>query len=95
MKCDSGEASVIFFSILTIIGGLGVSFSAKTVIHEMYGLMIVVGGVFSMFLIRIIGALDSIQFDLRYLANREKKLVETESEKHLGDTDEKDKGVKE
>ena len=84
-----------FFSIVTIIAGLAVSFSAKSVIHEMYGLMIVVGGVFAIFLIRIIGSLDSIQYDLRYLANKEKKLVELEREKHLDDTDEKDKVEKE
>jgi hypothetical protein len=81
-----------FFSIVTVIAGLAVSFSAKYVIHEIYGLMIVVAGVFSMFLIRIIGSLDSIQYDLRYLANKEKKLAELESEKHLRNIDEKDKG---
>ena len=57
--------------------------------------MLLVAGIFSIFLIRIIGSLDSIQYDLRYLANREKKLVELESEKHLDDIDEKDKGDKE
>ena len=56
--------------------------------------MLLVAGVFSIFLIRIIGALDSIQYDLRYLANREKKLAKAESEKYLGDIDEKDKGEK-
>ena len=80
---------------MTIIAGLSVSFSAKTVIHEIYGFMIVVGGLFAIFLIRIIGSLDSIQYDLRYLASREKKLVELESEKHLDNIDEKDKGEKE
>lgn len=57
--------------------------------------MIVVGGLFAIFLIRIIGSLDSIQYDLRYLASREKKLVELESEKHLDNIDEKDEGEKE
>lgn len=57
--------------------------------------MLLVAGIFSIFLIRIIGSLDSIQYDLRYLANREKKLAELESEKHLPDTDEKDEGEKE
>jgi hypothetical protein len=84
-----------FFSIVTVIGGLGVSFSAVYVTHQIYGFMLLVAGVFSIFLIRIIGSLDSIQYDLRYLASREKKLVELESEKHLDDIDEKDKGEKE
>ena len=80
-----------FFCIVTVIAGLAVSFSAKTVIHEMYGLMIVVGGVFAIFLIRIIGSLDSMQSDLRFLANREKKFYEPENEKHPRDLDDKDK----
>jgi hypothetical protein len=80
-----------FFSIVTVIGGLAVSFSAVYVTHQIYGFMLLVAGVFSIFLIRIIGSLDSIQYDLRYLASREKKLVESESEKHLDDIDEKDK----
>ena len=84
-----------FFSIVTVIGGLAVSFSAVYVTHQIYGFMLLVAGVFSIFLIRIIGSLDSIQYDLRYLASREKKLVELESEKHLDDIDEKDKGEKE
>jgi hypothetical protein len=84
-----------FFSIVTVIGGLAVSFSAVYVTHQIYGFMLLVAGVFSIFLIRIIGSLDSIQYDLRYLASREKKLVESESEKHLDDIDEKDKGEKE
>ena len=57
--------------------------------------MLLVAGVFSIFLIRIIGSLDSIQYDLRYLANKEKKLGDLENEKHLPDADEKDKGEKE
>jgi hypothetical protein len=81
-----------FFSIVTIIAGLAVSFSAGFITHQIYGLMILVAGVFSIFLIRIIGCLDSIQHDLRYLANNEKKLAELESEKHLRNIDEKDKG---
>ena len=56
------------FSILTIIGGVALSNSAVLVFHEMFAYMIIVGGIFSMFLIRIIGALDSIQGDLQYLA---------------------------
>ena len=81
-----------FFSIATIIGGLAYSFSAQYVFHEILGLMITIAGVFSIFLIRIIGCLDSIQHDLRYLANNEKKLADLESEKHLRNIDEKDKG---
>jgi len=53
--------------------------------------MIVVGGVFAIFLIRIIGSLESIQYDLRYLANKEKKLAELESEKHLKEINDRDK----
>jgi len=79
-----------FFSIVTVIGGLAVSFSAVYVTHQIYGFMLLVAGVFSIFLIRIIGSLDSIQYDLRYLASKEKKLVELESEKHVDDIDEKD-----
>jgi hypothetical protein len=84
-----------FLSIVTVIGGLAVSFSAVYVTHQIYGFMLLVAGIFSIFLIRIIGSLDSIQYDLRYLASREKKLVEFESEKHLDDIDEKNKGEKE
>lgn len=80
---------------MTAVGGLATSFSAEYVTHQIVGIMLLVAGIFSIFLIRIIGALDSIQYDLRYLANRERKLDELESEKHHGDIDEKDKGEKE
>ena len=70
-----------FFSIVTVIAGLAVSFSAVYIFHQMFGFMMIVGGVFSIFLIRIIGSLDSIQHDLRYLANKEKKLAEPVDEK--------------
>ena len=82
-----------FFSIVTVLAGLATSFSSMYVTHQMVGIMLLVAGIFSIFLIRIIGALDSIQYDLRYLANREKKL-EHESEKRPDDIDE-DKGEKE
>lgn len=52
--------------------------------------MLLVAGIFSIFLIRIIGALDSMQSDLRLIANRDKKLYEPESEEDLPDTDEND-----
>ena len=81
-----------FFSIVTVIVGLASSFSAVYVTHQIVGIMLVVAGIFSIFLIRIIGSLDSIRDDLRYLANREKKLEDRESEKHLGDEDEKVQG---
>jgi site-specific recombinase len=83
-----------FFSIVTVIGGIAVSSSAVYVTHQIYGFMLLVAGVFSIFLIRIIGSLDSIQYDLRYLASREKKLVELENEKNLPNIDEKDKEEK-
>jgi hypothetical protein len=83
-----------FFSIVTVLAGLGVSFSAQYIFHQMFGFMMIVGGVFSIFLIRIIGALDSIQYDLRYLANKNKKFPEFESEKHPEDIDEKEKEEK-
>jgi hypothetical protein len=57
----------------------------------MYGFMMIVAGVFSIFMIRMIGCLDSIQDSLRYLANNEKKRAELESEKHLRNIDEEDK----
>ena len=84
-----------FFSIMTIIGGLAYLFSAQYVFHEILGFMITIAGVFSIFMTRMIGGIDSIQRDLRYLASNEKKLVELEREKHLDDADEKDKGEKE
>ena len=49
--------------------------SAKYVTHEIVGVMILVFGVFSIFMIRMIGALDSIQYDLRYLADKERSLM--------------------
>ncbi len=78
-----------------MIGGLAASFSAEYVTHQIVGIMLLVAGLFSVFLIRIIGALDSIQSDLRFLANKDKKFYEPESEKHLDDMDEKNKGEKE
>jgi len=77
-----------FFSIATIIGGLAESYSAVYVTHQIVGIMLIVAGVFSTFLIRIIGALDSIQYNLRYLANREKKVAQLEHEKNLSVVDE-------
>ena len=66
---------------MTVIGGLAVSFSAVYVTHQIYGFMLLVAGIFSIFFIRIIGSLDSMQSDLRFLANRDKKFYEPESEK--------------
>ena len=77
---------------MTTIAGLAYLFSAQYVFHQMFAFMMIVGGVFSIFLIRIIGSLDSIQHDLRYLANNEKKLAELGNEKHLRNIDEKDVG---
>lgn len=53
--------------------------------------MMIVGGVFSIFLIRIIGSLDSIQHDLRYLANKEKKSAELVDEKGKEEEEEESK----
>jgi hypothetical protein len=72
---------------VTAIGGLATSFSAEYVTHQMVGIMLLVAGIFSIFLIRIIGALDSIQYDLRFMANREKKLAKPEGKKHSDDKD--------
>ena len=58
-----------FFGIVTIIAGLAYLFSAKYVFHEILGFMITIAGVFSIFMIRMIGGIDSIQHDLRYLAD--------------------------
>jgi hypothetical protein len=74
-----------------MIGGLAASFSAEYVTHQIVGIMLLVAGLFSVFLIRIIGALDSIQSDLRFLANKDKKFYKPESEKPIDDRDEKDK----
>ena len=64
-----------FFSIVSMIAGIALSTSAQYIFHEMFGYMIIIGGLFSLFMIRIIGCLDSIQYDLRYLANNEKDKI--------------------
>ena len=52
--------------------------------------MVLVAGVFSIFLIKIIGSLDSMQSDLRFLANREKKVYEPENEIQPEDDNDKE-----
>jgi hypothetical protein len=76
MLLGFGRGICYIFSVVTILAGLAYLFSAQYVFHQMFAFMMMVGGVFSIFLIRIIGSLDSIQHDLRYLANKEKKLAE-------------------
>lgn len=81
-----------FFSIVTVIGGLAISFSAVYVTHQIYGFMLLVAGVFSIFLIRIIGTLDSIEKHLRNMdpVYREQKIAgDLEDEKKKLETDEK------
>ena len=69
------------FSVVTILAGLAYLFSAQYVFHEILGFMIAIAGVFSIFMIRMIGGINSIQHDLRYLANKEKKSAELVDEK--------------
>ena len=63
---------------MTVIGGLAISSSSVYVTHQIYGLMLLVAGVFSIFLIRIIGAIDLLTINDEFRLRRKVEVLEIE-----------------